>query len=80
MTLLEKLNQELNKVGLEFRQTKEFNDKFKGILVDKEKEIQTPFEVMKCLQFDKLESHAKWCRDYMNTTIQFSNMVKGGKN
>lgn len=78
MTLIEKLNQELNKQGLEFKSTKEYQDKFKGILIDKRTEIQTPFEVMKCLQYNMIESHAKWCRGYMDTTIQFNKLTKGG--
>lgn len=78
MNLIERLNQELNKQGLEFKPTKEFNDKFKGILEDKKTGTQTPYEVMKSLQFNMLESHAKFCRDYMNLTIQFSK-INGGK-
>lgn len=79
MTLLEKLNQELNKQGLSFKPEKEFNEKFKGILEDKKTSIQIPFEVNKSLQINHIKSHAVWCRNYMDTNIKFNKMMKGGK-
>ena len=79
MTLLEKLNKELEKVQLEFKQTKECNEKFNGILTDKQTGTQMPFEVWKSLQNDKIKNHAKWCREYMDNNIKLSNMMKGGK-
>lgn len=78
MTLIQKVNKELEKVGLEFKPVKELRDKFKGILIDKKNQVEIPYEVQKILQWDKVESFAKSCRDHINLYIQLSKMTKGG--
>lgn len=70
MTLLQKLNKELDKVGLEFKPTKELRDKFRGILIDKQTKKEMPHEVVKILQYDKTPTYANWCREYMNMYIK----------
>lgn len=79
MTLLEKLNKELEKYNLVFTSSKETNDKYKGILEDTKLKIQTPYEINKSLQFNMIKSHSKFCRDYMDNTIRFNKLMKGGK-
>ena len=79
MTLLEKLNKELEKNHLVFISNKECNDKYLGILEDTQLKIQTPFEINKALQFNMIKSHSKFCRNYMNNTIRFNELMKGGK-
>lgn len=79
MTLLEKLNKELNVYDLEFIKEKESNFKFTGILRDTETKTEVQFEVWKSLQWNKMKSHAEWCRSYMDNYIFITNLQKGGK-
>lgn len=79
MTLIQKLNKELDKVGLEFKQTKELRDKFKGILIDKKSSIEIPYEVQKILQWDKVNLFANGCRKHIDMYIQINNMMKKGE-
>lgn len=79
MTLLEKLNKELEKHNLVFISSKETNDKYKGILEDTKLKIQTPYEINKSLQFNMIKSHSEFCRTYMDNTIRFNKLMKGGK-
>ena len=79
MTLIQKLNKELAKVGLEFKPTKELREKFKGILIDKKADVEIPYEVLKILQWDKVASFAKSCREHIDLYIQLNKMTKGGK-
>lgn len=77
MTLIQKLNKELEKVGLEFKTSKELATKFKGMLIDKKTNIEIPHEVVKILQWDKIRSYANWCRDYMDMAIKLNKMKEG---
>ena len=51
MTLIEKLNKQLETVNLRFDVKKESNDKFKGELIDTKQGIFMEFEVDKRLQY-----------------------------
>jgi len=77
MTLIQKLNKELAKVNLEFKQTKELAEKFRGVLVDKEQGIEIKYEVPKILQWNKVNSFAQNCRSHIDMYIQLKEM-KGG--
>lgn len=79
MTLLEKLNKELSAYNLEFIKEKESNFKFTGILRDTETKTEVQFDVHKSLQWNKIKSHAEWCRNYMNNYIFIMSLQKGGK-
>lgn len=70
MTLLERLNKELSIYELEFKTKKEYNDKFKGVLIGKQTGIEIPFEVNKALQHNAIKSHCKWVNDYVNLYIK----------
>lgn len=76
MTLLQKVNKEFQKVNLAFIQTKELNDKYKGILKDTKTEIEIPYDIPKLLQYDKVNSFAKMSRDLMNMHIKYQEMIK----
>lgn len=79
MTLIEKVNKELDKVGLEFKVKKELVEKFKGTLIDKKANIEIPYEVAKILQWNKVKSFAANCRMHIDMYIQLENMKKEGK-
>ena len=70
MTLLEKLNKELSKVDLKFESEKEFMTKYKGTLVDTKNNIKIPFQVQKCLRYERTKEFATFCRDYADTCIK----------
>lgn len=77
--LLEKVNEELAKNGLEFTVIKEFNTKFKGKLVDIKSGIYADFEIQNCLQFNMIKSFAKFCRNYMDMYVVFvKNKIEKG--
>lgn len=70
MTLLEKLNSELEKLNLKFVSEKELNGKFKGLLVDTKQAIQMEFEVDKSLQFNMINSFSNFCRKHMDMYLK----------
>lgn len=78
MTLIQKLNKELEKVGLEFKETKELRDKYKGVLIDKKADVEIPYEVQKILQWDKVKSFANNCREHINMYVELNNRMKRG--
>lgn len=79
MTLLQKLNKELEKVNLVFIVKKEFNEKFKGVLKDTTTNYEIKFEIWKTLQNNYLKDYSKYCRNYVDTSIKCEQMMKEGK-
>ena len=70
MTLIERVNKELSNYELEFKIKKEYNDKFKGVLIEKQTGLEIPFEVSKQLQVNMIKQHCKWINDYANLYIK----------
>lgn len=75
MTLIERLNKELSQYELEFKIKKEFNDKYKGVIIEKYKMIEVPFEVSKQLQTNMIKQHCKWINDYINMYVKLKNNI-----
>lgn len=73
MSLIEKLNKELNKHNLEFKIIKEYSTKYKGILIDKNTDIKLDFEVEKCLQINYIKSFSEFCRKHIDL---YSSLLK----
>lgn len=80
MTLIQKLNKELSKLGLRYEPTKELTEKFKGMLIDEKHNVQMPYEVPKILQWNKVSSFANCCRDTINMFIEIERMKKNEAN
>ena len=79
MTLIQKLNKELDKLDLEFIETKELREKYRGILIDKKTGVEITYEVQKILQWDKVKIFAQNCREHIDMYIELNKMTKGGK-
>ena len=58
-TLIQKYNEELKKVGLQFEMTRECNDKFNGKVLENGVVIIDKWQVQKCLQWNKVKSFAE---------------------
>lgn len=74
MTLVEEMTQEFKKVGLELKITKEYNNKFNGVLVDVKSNEEVPYELNKALQHSEIKNHIKWCRGYVDLAIKFKKL------
>lgn len=70
MTLIEKLNKELSQYELEFKVKRECNNKFKGVIIEKHKMIEVPYELEKSLQTEYIKQHCKWINDYVNLYLK----------
>ena len=75
MTLIQKLNKELEKLNLKFIKEKEFNEKYKGKLVDTKLNYEIKYEVPKALQYNMTGSYAKQCRNLIDMHIKYEEMI-----
>ena len=57
--LIQKYQEELGKLGLEFEMTRECNDKFNGKIKENGFVIIEKWQVQKCLQYNKVKSFAE---------------------
>lgn len=62
-TLIQKYNEELKKLGLEFESTKECNDKFVGNVIENGVTILSKWNVSKLLQWNKVKSFAEMTKN-----------------
>ena len=58
-SLIQKYQEELGKLGLEFEMTRECNDKFNGKIKENGFVIIEKWQVQKCLQYNKIKSFAE---------------------
>ena len=58
-SLIQKYNEELEKLGLKFEATRECNDKFNGKVLENGNVIIDKWQVQKCLQWNKVKSFAE---------------------
>lgn len=58
-SLIQKYQEELSKVGLEFEVTKECNDKFNGKVLENGIVVIEKWNVQKCLQYNAVKSFAQ---------------------
>ena len=58
-TLIQKYQEELGKLGLEFEMTRECNDKFNGKIKENGVVVIEKWQVQKCLQYNKIKSFAE---------------------
>ena len=75
MQFIERINKALNKQNLEFVDYKEYNEKFKGYLLDKTDNYKIKFEINKGLRLDMLKSWSSFCKEH----IELHKKVIGGK-
>lgn len=75
MQFIVRINKALNKQNLEFVDYKEYNEKFKGYLIDKTDNYKIKFEINKALRLDMLTKWCKFCKEH----IELHKKVLGGK-
>lgn len=78
-SLIQKYNEELKKIGLEFEMTRECNDKFVGNVLENGIVILKKWSVPKCLQWKSVKSFAMMTKENVEMHKQYEEMVNGGK-
>jgi hypothetical protein len=78
-SLIQKYNEELKKLGLEFEVTRECNDKFIGNVLENGIVRLNKWSVLKCLQWKSVKSFALMTKDNVEMHKKYEEMTNGKK-
>lgn len=74
-SLIQKYQEELGKVGLEFEMTRECNDKFNGKIKENGVVVIEKWEVQKCLQWKSIKSFANMTKESVELHKQYEKLI-----